>query len=1158
MLDSRNSYFLYFCLQRSPLALAFCVCETPSTKPRPPQLLSQLNPVRDKKDDVQITKENRKIDAEVTTTTDTDVKKEITQIEAFDSSEITKKSEDTEDFVKKEKESPLKKESETKDLTSISAPSVLRNSAINNTDPPASKKCHKEMEEGDIKISKQRQCSKAPKSKAKCDSNKCNRPPENSVSTATKKVKVEINSEEIKSQPSLNSSSVTPTSATAIKSDLINVTTTSSQDHNTCNSSTTAATTSIKITESSKVSESGCKPTYTCQAIPNCKTSTVTSSSRSQCTAVNSSNIQQESATKAKPSKTGKVVLGKRLASNPVLIAPAPAKLPSMSPAVVDISQVIQVEKNQQPLINPSSNCNVSNNCSSNYTTPTINLVSMLPVGLPTPSPSPRKLSIPKLSKPPKSSKKLSTFTVANLLGSTTPKRTRIRRGPSVAHIKPPVLNFINTSSTSTSTPFSRENSPAGSLTPTLQTPYVPSVSGFISPLMLPQTQLYLSSNGITSSGLRLPPTASMQATAQSLGVNPSTLRAQPMNSTQSLVTPASKASASSLTISFQSMSVPTTLPSLTNLPASQSAFFSSSLPSVPASQLFSSIQTTLPSSFCLPVVSSVSSSKSSCSVSSSLSSASSSTTSSFTSQTKSSSIFTSAVSSASVIAQVNSFPAAKGGLPTPPSSMSSPPPAASASPTPAAVPVQQSQTQGADSGFAQNPHVSVSTEDNDLTSKASAAGHKAKARASSGTIQTLKGGSNSKSAQNSQTNGVIEKQTQKSTSVFKPGPAFAQCRGKANGCSNSSLAGKRNAAIAFQSDKKEDGANTANAKRAKVKETSVSAGLSCLSSASMSSPGPLPSTSASKSSVSPASALAQLCITSPTSQNTSSSSSSRVTSFVFPATPTHTCDKSEPNSKGTKPLTNGTSNNHQNSLQASNITPEAAKKVPNGSSAQSEPANQVLEKNLKPCTTSGPISPPGRSCKPKKKIADIANTLHKRVSESLQAQSSNSLPQNKTTHSSETISSSYKNPAKTFSAMNTVDLQRSRSIGGCGVGGMQLPVVKPETPPPPLTVSDICKKGSTTTITCARHELPGRPLSLHNTSLAKGLSTCLASRVEPKRIPKNPALVRSSTPSSTLSNGHNGYVQVEEQPLNLVKRDSSFSRVASGLLLADMKHAVK
>ncbi|RUS87935.1 hypothetical protein EGW08_004290 [Elysia chlorotica] len=960
---------------------------------------------------------------------------------------------------------------------------------------------------------------------------------------------------------------MTPTTCTTVKSDVIDVaTTTSSQGHTTCKSTTATAATANTVSESCKLPDSCCKPTYMCQVTSNGKTSAQVSKSTSQCVSTCGNNIQQETAPKAKPSKTGKTILGKRPASNPVLIAPAPAKIPAMSPSVVDISQVITVEKNQQPLNNFRSNVtNVSNNCGSNHqVTPTINLVSMLPVGLPTPSPSPRKLTISKLSKALKGSKKPSTFTVASLLGSTTPKRTRIRRGPSVAHIKPPVLNFINTSSATSTTQISRENITATSLTPCLQAPFVSSGPGFISPLMLPQTQLYLSSNGMAPARLRLPPTASMQGTAQSLGINPSALHTQPKYSTQSLVIPASKASASPLTISFPSLNVPTTLPSLTNLPASQSAFFSSRLPSVHGSQLFSSIHRSLPSPFSFPVVSTVSSSMSSCSVSSSLSLKSSTTTPSFTTQTKPSSISSSTASSASIIAQASSFRAAKGGLPAPSSSMSSPPPAASASPTPAAVPVQQSQTQGADSGFAHSPSVATNGQNNDLSSKTPAAAHKIKAKVNCGTNQALKAGSNSKGPQSSQNNNNAETSVQKNSNIFKPGPAFAHSQGKANNCVKPSLAAKRNAATAFQSNSKEDSLSSSTSKRAKMKETSASSGLSCLPSSPLTSPGRLPSIPVSKSSVSPASALAQLCITSPTSQTTPSSSSIRTpTSFVFPATPTHTCDKSESNSKGAKPLTNGNSNSHNTTPLAPNSTSVAAKSITNGSGAHSETESKNLENTLKSSTTtSGPISPTGRSLKPKKKIADIANTLHKRVSESLQAQSSNSLPQNKTTNLSETISSSYKTSAKpsTSSILNSVDLQRSRSDGGFVGGGMQLPVAKPLLPPPSSSTSDVKQRGSstTTTITCARHELPGRPLSLQNASLAKGVSTCLASRAEPKRTPRNPALVRSSTPNSALNNNHSGFAQVEEQPLNLVKRDSSFPCVPSGIVLADMKHAVK
>ncbi|RUS87936.1 hypothetical protein EGW08_004291, partial [Elysia chlorotica] len=70
--------YTYNWRRRAPLALAFCVCETPKapTKPKSSRLVSQQNSVRGKKDDVEITKENRKIDSEITPKKDDVVKKE--------------------------------------------------------------------------------------------------------------------------------------------------------------------------------------------------------------------------------------------------------------------------------------------------------------------------------------------------------------------------------------------------------------------------------------------------------------------------------------------------------------------------------------------------------------------------------------------------------------------------------------------------------------------------------------------------------------------------------------------------------------------------------------------------------------------------------------------------------------------------------------------------------------------------------------------------------------------------------------------------------------------------------------------------------------------------------------------------------------------------
>ncbi|GFS10245.1 hypothetical protein ElyMa_004803800 [Elysia marginata] len=1158
--------------RRSPLALAFCVCKTPPTKPRPPRLLSQLNPVRDKKEDAKIAKENVEKKAEVTETKENSMKKELADEDIPDSLDITKKPEETEDLIKKEIKSPLKDGSQPKEPGSNTASSVLRDSAINNTDKSTPKKAQKEKIEANAKPAQQRLSSKDTKSKGKNENNKCNRPPEDIASTVSKNVKTVTNSDEKKSQSFTETSHITSSSSTSLKSDVIDVPITSSSQRFTTYASSSSSPTTItttaappnKISENTKFAGSHSSPAKVSEPSINCNTPSGTLISPNQCD-VKTIKSQPEAAVKTKSSKASRKVLGKRPANNPVLIAPAPAKIPPVCSSMVDISKVIKVDQNQQSLNNLSNHCGIVNANSSNIpATPTINLVSMLPVGLPTPSPSPKNVEMPKHSKASKGMKKFSSFTVANLLGSHTPKRARMRMGPSVARIKPPVLNFINTGSTNTVVSSSQSSGATNSLAPPLQTPLVPSVSGFISPLVLPQAQLYLSSNGVAPSGLRLTPTPSMQSPSQAIGVNPSALGTPSMSSSQSFVN--SKVPSTPLTISFPSMGVPTTLPSLTNLSASQSAFFASTLPSVPVSQLFSSIQTSLSSPFCFPPISSSPSLVSSSSVTVSTS-VTSSTASSFTSHSKSSSISSSSVTSASFITQANSFTAAaKDGCPIPPSSMSSPPPAAPASPTPAAVPIQQSQTQGADSGFSQGAHVAPKTDNNHKGSKTS----KTKARANTATVQAQKTGSKSKCNASFQTNNSItDTSAENKSNIFQPGPAFAQrlshSQETVNNSSKSSLAGKRNAATAFSADTKGEGLLTSDRKKTKLKET----GLSCVPSTSIASSGTPCSNPISKSSVSPATALAQLCITSPTSQTTLTTSACKnPTSFVFPATPIHTCDKPEAKTEVEKNLANGVSDKT---------------KTPQTPSQSYEVSNKFSNQTSPPLKTSpaipGPISPPSRSLavKPKKKIADIANTLHKRVSESMHTQSPGSLPlpHNRTPSSSESsssiISTSHATPPK--STTNRVDLLgNSRSWGDGSIGGMLLPVTKPVSPSSLLTLSTSESKQretlqgsqlSTATITSARHELPGRPLSLHNNTLAKGLSACLGSRVEAKRTATSAGALmtmRTSTPnSSPISGGPNGHLRVDEQPLNLVKRDSGFSHVASSILLGDkVKHAVK
>ena len=1101
---------------------------------------------------------------------DKPVKKEVTP-ESLTSSEISQKPEDTDDVVKKEIKSPLKHGTEPTRPDPNSASSVLRDSSINNTEKEGVTKCLKGTEETDIKTVKQKAGGKQSKPKVKIDSNKCSRASGNSVPTAPKRVRTESNAGVAKSEIKDDTMPITSSNSAIVNCAPNGVITTSPSQSDTTSTSSTAPVTApagdTKTTENTKPAETCTSTTKAFQTNPDihskvCPPTSTLSEPRN----ISSSASQSETAaSKTKPLKPMKTSQCKRPAITPVLIAPAPAKIPSMSPSVVDIAQVIKVEKTQQPLATCGT---VTNNCSSNLGTPTVNLVSMLPVGLPTPSPSPRKLAVSRHPKASKNSKKFSAFTVANLLASHTPKRNRARNGPSVAHLKPPVLNFINTNSTSSSsTTFSRETCPASSVTPPLQTPYVPSAPGFISPLMLPQTQLYLSSNGVTPSGLRLTPTVSLQAQGP-----PIALGSQTINSTSSLVNPAPKPSVPALTIAFPSVRGQTPLPSLTNLPNHQSAFLSSTLPSVPASQLFSSIPTSLSSPLCFPVVSS-NSSVSSYSVSSSSSSTSSLTTPSytFTSTAKSSPVSFSSTSSLSVSsnAQAKSLTAAKGGVPNPPSSMSSPPPAASASPTPAAVPVQQSQTQGTDSGFTPLPNMAASTKDKASSGKRFAAASKTKARASSNTA--LMSGSKSKSAQNSQTNDATVASLHKNSSAFRPGPAFAQCSTPCNGKvvnpTKTSLAGKRNAATAFPPDKTEHNLSSSSNKKAKVKDSGVSSGLSCLPSSSLSSPcTPSSTATTSKPNVSPASALAQLCITSPTSQKVQSSSCASIktpSSFVFPTTPSNLHDKSGKKSSASaassKVLTNGISGDTKPS-QPLNSMGVTEKKAANGTTAQSEAIHKTSDSSSKtPPVTPGPISPPGRSTvsKPKKKIADIANTLHKRVSESLQAQSSSSSPQDGTPNcqgTSTTISSSPASVAKSTITSKIAEHQTASSNGG----GMLLPVTRPVSPSPPASMNQqsetLTAVRPVPTITCARHELPGRPLSLQNTPLAKGLSACLASRAEAKRISNTATVLgRSSTQS-----GHNGLLHGEEQPLNLVKKDSGYPHVASNLIRADMKHAVK
>ncbi|GFO24480.1 polycomb complex protein bmi-1 [Plakobranchus ocellatus] len=1174
--------------RRSPMALTFCVCVTPPSKSKPTRLATELNSIKDKTEKAQATKENQqksipKLEEIIDILENDMVKNEINLLD-FNSPADAQKIEEAQDIVKMETETSLENETETPDSSSAPAaalPAILKTSILTNTEKIESSNNLKDIPETNAKSVKQKLSGKISKMMSKTESNKCNKSPLNGVYPPTKKVKIETKAELTGSQNlpkplcMLHSTAVNNMDNKLNCQSLTPITLSSSQPDITSSFTGNAAVTNNN-TKEKKPLEHDKITTKSSHQKPEKESFPIMGPSKQASSSISSI---PDHFSKFKTPRSSKSILGKRPAANPVLIAPAPAKIPSLSPTVVDISQMIKVENTQPSLNNINSSISLSSNSNTNHNQTSFSLVPVLPVGLPTPSPTPKKLAVPRLPKTSKSSKKLSSFTVAHLLGSPTPKRTRVRMTPSsVARIKPPVLNFINTSTTSSATPACRESILRSSVPATLQTPYIPNPAGFMSSVvfsqsqLLPQPQLFLSSNGVSPAGIRLS------------GLNPSALCGSQIIPTSSLTTKSS----SSIAMSFPSIGVSSTLPSLTNLPLTQSAFFSSKLTSVSTSQLFSSVPTSVSVPFCFPVISSSSISVSPFAVTSSISVSSSSSASSTSSSLVGSLSSTTTSSSASVttMSQIKTLVGTKRNLSIPTTSLSSPPPAASASPTPAAVPVQQSQTQGADSGF-----VPSSTKDTQVTpttqvkatsisSKGVCVGQKSKAKTPASYNFTKKNGSklNALVASRINSNGHIACSQNglkglKSTSAFDQ-TSKIRFSGMSDCLSNVALTDSRYSiqVSASSSVHTENKMVFSGLKKAKPKNLIVSKALPCTSSSinTVTSPNAPSSTNSiyskatnNKSSVSPASALAQLCITSPTFQSVSSTSSSIAASFTFPPKASPASEESASKNISLKNISSGPGKD-SNCVQHKLGAASGGKKYINGMPAALEKTS-IAEDNSPKTSTLSPTSPLGRSniCKPKKKIADIANTLHKRVSESLNAQSSSSSPQDRTPISLGNrtfISSTLLKSNEISCAWKSSILELQRSNGG----GMILPVTKPASSSsssiPALenkAMESVRDTKPTSTITCARHELPGRPLSLQNAPLAKGLSTYMASKAEAKRTVVPAAVVRSSTPITVSSTGYNDH-QVEEQPLNLVKRDGNFSCASNSLLVSDVSHAVK